>query len=133
MLCVTPAVQLIVRCLRHMRLILVALSTFPVSALAEVSDKMATIPQLWVQGAIGSLALLLLVRLSRWFALPGAAVVAFLGIGSYETFADPFVGPAILHEQGTPYLASSYGSVALMAAGLIVGFAPNRRRRTNGT
>ena len=89
--------------------ILLALMTMPVAVHAEVSDKMATIPQLRMQGIIVAVVLLAMVRWSAWFSILAFAVIAFFGAATYETFADPYVGPAILNEQGIPYVVSSYG------------------------
>jgi hypothetical protein len=100
----------------------------PFPALAEVSDKMATIPQLWVQGLLSALILLVLVRASAWWIIPGVLAVAFFVYGAYSTFADPFMGQAVFHEQGIPYIVSAYGSAAVMGAGALVGLILNRKR-----
>jgi hypothetical protein len=115
------------------RTVPIILLAMPVAAHAEVSDKMATIPQLWMQGIIIAVVLLALVRWSVWFSILAFAVISFFGAATYDTFADPYVGPAILNEQGIPYVASSYGSVLLMFVGWLVGIWFNRRKQKNGT
>ena len=97
-------------------------------AFAEVSDKMATMSQLWMQGVIVGSVLLLLIWWSRWFAILGIPVAMFFGLASYSTFSDPYVGPAIINEQGIPYIISSYGSSALIFIGVIVGVLLNRAK-----
>jgi len=102
---------------------------FPVAAYAEVSDKMATVAQLWAQGIIVAIVLLLLVRWSTWFSILALMVIALFGFSTYETFTDPYIGQAILNEQGIPYMLSSYGSVALMLVGYLAGILLNLRKQ----
>ena len=101
--------------------------------LAEVSDKVLSIPQLWTHGIIGGVILFMLIRYSAWFITLGLAVVLFFGLVAYETIADPFVGPAIVKEQGNTYIVASYGSVILIVLGSIVGVVANIKRRRNAT
>lgn len=89
---------------------------------------MASIPTMWVQGLVGALVLLFLARRFIWASMFGALVVAFFTYAAYATFSDPHIGPAIIQEQGTPYIVGAYGSAALMGAGLVTGIYLNRRR-----
>ena len=102
-------------------------------ALAEVSDKVMSIPQLWTYGIIGSVILFTLIRYSAWFVVLGLVVVLFFCLVSHQTIADPFVGPAIVKEQGNNYIVASYGSVILMVLSSIVGVFANIKRRRNAT
>ena len=95
---------------------------------AEVSDKMASIPQLWVQGIVIAIILFALVRWSVWLSIFAIVVITFFGIATYETLADPYVGPAIMKEQGVPYAVSAYSSVVAMLIGFVGGFMLNRRK-----
>ena len=112
-----------------MKLILFILILFLTPAYAEVSDKMSTIPDLWLQGFVVGFVLLILIRWSIYFSILGILVTLFFGVVSYETFFDPFVGPAILKEQGAPYVISSYGSTFVIFLGLIGGIYLNRVKR----
>ncbi|WP_444886891.1 hypothetical protein [Microbulbifer sp. JMSA008] len=110
-----------------MKYIVPLLSLFPLPALAEVSDKMTSIPVMWAQGAVGAIILMFLIRRFIWASVLGFLVVAFFTYASYATFDNPHIGPAIIKEQGTPYIVAAYGSAALMAVGLCWGIFLNRR------
>ena len=95
---------------------------------AEVSDKMASISHLWIQGFVGAIILFVLIRWSIWFSILGVVIVFLFSVISYQTLSDPFVGTAIIKEQGTPYIFATYGSVLLMAVGCLAGLILNRKR-----
>ena len=107
------------------------MTAIPGAALAEVSDKVASVPSLWITAfAAGALALLA----GRYKLLLGVALLPislFLVAASLEPVLDPYVGPAVVQEQGEAYLASVYASCAVILSlhlfGLWLGF---RRRRT---
>lgn len=105
----------------------------PAIGFAEVSDKMATISELWLQGLIVGAILFALVRWSHWYSVLAAVVVIFFFIASQKTFTDPYIGPAIMQEQGNRYKVASYGSVCLMLFGILSGLFINRRRRKNAS
>lgn len=107
---------------------LVMLLVTPLSAHAEVSDKMASIPELWIQGIVCAVILLALVRWSVWFSILAIITITVFSVATYETFADPFIGPAIMKEQGVAYAVSSYGSVVVMFTGFVIGVVLNRRK-----
>ena len=111
-----------------MKLTLIFLIFLPQPALAEVSDKMTTIPAMWIQGLVVAIVLFLLVRRHIWASGFGVLVVVFFAYASYSTFDDPYIGPAIIKEQGWPYVTAAYGSTALMGLGLLGGIYLNRRR-----
>ena len=106
---------------------------FPSIAFAEVSDKMASIPALWLQGTVGAVILFALGRYSYVLAALGFLVCIFWLIGTYETFADPYIGPAIRYEQGVPYVFAAYGSSAMLFLGLGAGFVQRLRRKRHAT
>ena len=106
------------------KLLVLLLISSPV--FAEVSDKIPTMSRLWTQGMIAGGVLLLLTWWSWWFSIPGVLVAIFSGLSSYATFSDPHMGPAIINEQGTTYIISSYGSSAVILIGVIVGIILNR-------
>ena len=94
-----------------------ATAVAPSVARAEVSDKIPSIPSLWLGPlAYGGLALLL-TRFRWWLCFALIPLTLILAGASFsELIRDPDIGPAILREQGVPYVASVYGSVALLIA-----------------
>ena len=113
------------------RLTLLLLALLPVPALAEVSDKVASIPQLWLTGAFAGVVAFLA---SRYRVALGAILLpvsAFFVFAGLEPIRDPYVGPAIISEQGPIYVVAVYGStiilLALHVAGLWLGWRRWRR------
>ncbi len=80
-----------------------------------------------------AIILLVLIRWSIWFSVLGVITILLFSVISYQTLSDPCVGPAIIKEQGMPYIFASYGSVLLMAVGFFAGLTLNRRRNKHGT
>ena len=105
------------------------LTTLPGVALAEVSDKIASVPSLWTTAlAAGGLALLV----GRFKLLLGVALLPislFLVAASLEPLLDPYVGPTVLREQGERYAASVYGSCAAILSLHLFGLWLGLRRR----
>jgi len=115
---------------RALSLLLFAL--LPMSALAEVSDKAASIPQLWLTGLIAGAIAFLIGRYRVTLGailLPVSALIVLAGL---EPVRDPFVGPAVIAEQGGGYLVAAYGSafmlLGLHLAGLWLGW--HRRHKS---
>jgi hypothetical protein len=101
-------------------------------AFAEVSDKMPSIWQLWLQGGVIAVLLFALGRIRLWTAAIAVAVAFFIAFGSYDMVNDEHVGRAVRAEQGTPYVAAAYGSAALCivaGAAAVVGALRARRSR----
>lgn len=103
-------------------------------ALAEVSDKAPSVTELW----LAPLALCTLVVLAgwarkRWFVFLLGGVCLALAYGKYDLVSDPYVGPALVAEQGTVYIGSAYGSVIVSLVGCAIGIllAFRRREKTN--
>ena len=86
-----------------------AVMLFPASAFAEVSDKMPSITRIWIEGAIVGVIGFFLARYRIWAGLIFGLVTFFFCIGTYDLTSDPYVGPAIIAEQGKPYLFASTG------------------------
>jgi hypothetical protein len=103
---------------------------FPAPAFAEVSDKMPSITRIWVQGAIVGGIGFLLARYRIWAGLIFGLVTLFFCSSTYGLITDPYVGPAIIAEQGKSYLFSVYGSIIMMSVPLIVGLYIRFRRPT---
>lgn len=87
----------------------------PTAALAEVSDKIPSLPQIWGIAGVAALALLLAMRFKprmSWLILPLLGLwftTLLLEVHSAD------VGPAIVSEQGIGYVVQVY-----LAAGLAV-------------
>ncbi|MCG8512052.1 MAG: hypothetical protein MI741_22785, partial [Rhodospirillales bacterium] len=46
---------------------------------------------------------------------------------AYDTLAQPDIGPAIVKEQGKPYIFALYGSSILVLIGVVIGNLLGRR------
>ena len=93
----------------------------PLTSQAEVSDKMATQSGLWLSGFIAGALLAVFIRWSRWANIIGLPLIALFFYFAYDTLAQPDIGPAIIREQGAPYIVALYGSAVLVLVGLLVG------------
>jgi hypothetical protein len=108
----------------------VVLATLPRPALAEVSDKVSSIPEHWIV-ALPVAAVLLLATCWRWWlALPLALPVVALIWSGVELRSEPYIGPALMQEQGWGYFISLWSSDFIMAAGLAAGAFLGWRRRS---
>ena len=111
-----------------MRFIILALVLIPISAHAEASDKILSIIELWGFGIVVTLIFTFLVRIYRMAALVGILVIGLYAYTIADIVDDPFVGPAVLEEQGVSYLIASYGSITLIALGVAFGVFLNFKR-----
>ena len=102
----------------------------PSSALAEVSDKVATVPQLWLTAVLAGTTALLAARYRLLLGLALLPMSLFLVLATLEPINDPYVGPAVVSELGHSYVHAGYGSaftlLGLHAVGLWLGW---RRKR----
>lgn len=94
---------------------------FPVSAVAEVSDKMATQQSLWLSGLLAGFVVAVCIRWSKWLNLVGVPLAVLFFYFAYDTLAQPDIGSAIIQEQGTPYILALYGSAILVVIGVLIG------------
>ena len=102
----------------------------PFSALAEVSDKMATISDLWIQGFVIGLVVCLLVLWKRVFVFFGGMLSLFMFYAGYATLNSD-IGAHVINEQGTPYIIASYSAFVVISLFSIVGFLLNGRKVKN--
>jgi hypothetical protein len=96
---------------------------------AEVSDKIATIPQLGLSAILVGSLLLLLSRAWVRAGLILLPVTALLAYAALEPTLDPYVGPAILAEQGSVYYFASYAAAAALVMLHVLGLWLGRRRQ----
>lgn len=103
----------------------------PAAALAEVSDKAASMEQLLISAVVVAVVAYALIQ---WHALAGVVATALaLAMTSlnYDLLLDPFIGPQLLREQGAIYAWVSYGSAAAVYAAVVTAWLSRyfRRRR----
>jgi hypothetical protein len=114
-----------------MKKIIFLLPLIPSNVYAEVSDKMPTQPGLWITGLITGAIVALLLRWSKWLNILAAPLVLLFFYFAYDTLAQPDIGPAIIKEQGTPYIIALYGSAVLVLVGTVVGNILNKVKYKN--
>jgi hypothetical protein len=95
-------------------------------AVAEVSDKMATIPELWLQGFLFGVPVYFLTAWRKGFLILGVLLTVFFAYAAYATLSDPYVGVGIIKEQGTPYIIASYSAAAIIVLCSALGLIKNR-------
>jgi len=106
------------------------LAWFALPASAEVSDKIAPLRTVWWVGVVGGLGT---AGAADRSILGGLASAAFFGLLSFVPISelhDPWVGPAIISEQGESYRLAAYTAPALVTTDWLVGaFSRQRRSR----
>ncbi|HJX31545.1 MAG TPA: hypothetical protein VJ624_06805 [Thermodesulfobacteriota bacterium] len=98
------------------------LSAISFLAFAETSDKMSTITRIWIEGLIIGWVGFFAAMFRFGSGILYSLTTVFFCIGTYGLISDPYVGPAVIAEQGTAYIPSVYGSILLMLVPLIGGF-----------
>ena len=101
----------------------------PLPAFAEVSDKVASIPQLWITAAVAGVVAFLAGGYRFTLGLILLPVSAFLILAGLEPVRDPFVGPAVVSEQGQAYVVAAYGSAVILLLLHLAGLWLGWRRR----
>lgn len=117
--------------INHTKIIIYPLVLTPLNVCAEVSDKMPTQSGLWITGLVGGTVAALLLRSSKRLNILAVPLVLLFFYFAYDTLAQPDIGPAIIKEQGTPYVMALYGSAVLVLMGIIVGNVLNKMKRKN--
>ena len=108
-----------------MKFLFTALLLTPITAQAEVSDKVPSVFELWGFASIAAVVLALTIQRYRAAILAGVVVFIVYCFVILELVTDPFVGPAVIEEQGNSYLVASYGSIALIGLGVVAGWILN--------
>ena len=99
-------------------------------ARAEISDKMASISDLWMQGFVIGLLVCLLVVWKKGFLFLGVLLALFMFYGGYATLNSD-IGVHVIHEQGTPYIIASYSAFVVILLFCFIGYRLNGRRVKN--
>lgn len=102
---------------------------FPVTAYAEVSDKVPSILRLWGTGILLGVIGFLAIQYRKWAGAIVAVVAIFFCYIHHGIIVDEFVGPAVIKEQGSKYIISVYGSIGVMILPLIIGMFFNRKKQ----
>ena len=107
----------------------IAACAAPVSALAEVSDKIPPLSQIWLWSGLGAIVAFAAWRYRLWAGLLVSLPASVVPIATIAEVRDPYVGPAILEEQGWLYAASAYGSLVLIVVAALLGEYARRSSR----
>ncbi|MFT3734522.1 MAG: hypothetical protein QM776_05815 [Rhodocyclaceae bacterium] len=104
-------------------------------ALAEVSDKAPSVAKLWLMPiALCALAVFIGRARKRWAIILLTVICLALAYSTYDLVSDPYVGPALLAEQGTMYIGSAYCGAIVSLTGCLIGalLAFRGRGKTSG-
>jgi hypothetical protein len=116
-----------------MRVILLFLVLVPVSAWAEVSDKIPSIFQMWVQGIIFGVICFYLASKKWWLAIVGVGLSIILFAGVYDMEADKYMRQAVINEQGETYLIYGYLSSFVVLLLAVLGIIYGYKKRSNSS
>lgn len=98
-------------------------------AFAEVSDKILSVPGMWLQAVlIGSVAVLA-GWFRWWLGLPFMVLPIVIALSAFGLRHTPDLGPAIIKEQGVTYFHNFYTSALLAALLVGIGMWMGWRRR----
>jgi hypothetical protein len=117
-----------------MRLLIIFTYLISLGVFAEVSDKIASIPQMWLQGFLfGGIGFLLSTK-KWWLSLIGFILVFAMASGTYDMQTDKFMSAAVINEQGEGYFITGYISSAvaalLTASGVFYGIWRKSKKNT---
>ncbi|WP_339414555.1 hypothetical protein [Pseudomonas sp. EA_35y_Pfl2_R5] len=90
---------------RHIPLFLIF---FACSANAEVSDKIASVSNMWTVALLSGLVASALTLWKKWFLLLGVAFSALYLSATIDLASDQSLAKAIIAEQGSLYFPQSY-------------------------
>jgi hypothetical protein len=98
-------------------------------ALAEVSDKVTSVSEIWSVGIIAAMVCFLGAYLRPWslVLLVPYPVYWFASLLIESHLSD--IADALYQEQGATYYAQAYASLALWLVGLAVGWMAGRKAR----
>src|SRR5262245_56767860 len=102
----------------------------PMRAFAEVSDKVVSIPEVWLWSGLGAVVAYAASRYRLWAGLLVSPAAALVSGAAIATVMDPHVGPAVVEEQGWPYVATAYGSLGSIVLAVVAGTYLRRSSRS---
>lgn len=107
----------------------IALATLlaPGLAVAEVSDKIPSLLEIWGVAGLAAFVLLLAARFRPSVLLPTLLLATMWFMALLVEIHAPDVGPVILREQGLVYVMQAYAAGALIVGGGLVGWTWRRR------
>ncbi len=102
---------------------------FPAVAQAEVSDKIWSVPGMWLFSIIVG-AILMAGSYWKWPVVFAALIFSFIMIsGIHDMATDKFMYQAVVAEQGRDYFTNGYLSAALLPLLAILGVFARKKRR----
>ena len=116
-----------------MNRLFILLCVFPINAFAEVYDKAASIPSLWLTGIILTIIIFTLSWLQTWTAIFSVFVISLYFYINYVTITDPHIGRALFSEKGYSYILAEFVPIVFMVFGLFFGLYLNRKRNAKNT
>jgi hypothetical protein len=104
--------------------------SLPISAFAEISDKMSSQSWLWGQGIVLGVVAIALGVWRPWWALPPALVGLVLLLAAWGDAHDPMFAPYLLAQVGPTYTPVTYVTslIPVLVAAAIIGRHVWRRR-----
>lgn len=98
-------------------------------AFADVSDKVLSVPGMWVQAVLIGCVAILAGRFRWWLGLPFIVLPIVIALSTFGLRHTSGLGPDIIKEQGESYFLNLYASALLAAALIGVGIWMGWRRR----
>ena len=105
------------------------LSATPVCA--EVSDKVLSVPGMWVQAVLIGCVAILAGRFRWWLGLPFMILPVVIALSTFGLRHTSGLGPAIIEELGESYFLNFYASAMLAALMVVMGIWLGWRRKTS--
>lgn len=112
--------------MRH-RAAAVALLLLAAPAFAEVSDKMPTLLEIFVQGVLLAIVVVVLSLVRWWFGILGVCLGLLMLFGTVELHQFDPVGASLVIEQGQRYFLVMYSmDILVVVSGVFSAFAVRR-------
>ena len=106
----------------------VSLTFIPSTVLAEVSDKIPSIPNIYISAICVGLAAFSLSWFRWWFVFLGLAAGVFFAIGAISLWQEIGMREALISEQGNKYFVALGLEPVIVILGAILGFMLARRK-----
>ena len=102
-------------------------------AFAEVSDKILSVPGMWVQAILIGCVAIFAGRFRWWLGLPFMVLPIVIALGAFGLRHASELGREIIKEQGESYFVNFYASALLAALMVGMGIWMGWRRRQQAT